>query len=112
MSLSVKKYSFYKNIPSILKKYTYFIFMKWWFIFMFFSQSAMAEGGLERVNGFMDNILKILHGVSMGVVTMAIMWSGYKFLFKQADIAECAKILAGGLLIGGSAELANYLLIH
>jgi hypothetical protein len=44
------------------------------------------------------------------VVTVAIMWAGYKFLFKNADMAECGKILAGGLLIGGAAELAGYLL--
>ena len=43
------------------------------------------------------------------VVTIAIMWAGYKFLFKHADIAEVGKILAGGLLIGGAAELARYI---
>ena len=31
-------------------------------------------------------------------------------LLKHADMAECGKILAGGLLIGGAAELAGYLL--
>jgi glutamate-1-semialdehyde aminotransferase len=43
-------------------------------------------------------------------VTCAIMWAGYKFLFKHADIAEVGKILGGGLLVGGAAELAAYLL--
>lgn len=71
---------------------------------------ASAEGGLEKVDTFIENVLVILRGISLGIVTIAIMWAGYKFLFKQADIAECGKILAGGLLIGGAAELAGYLL--
>ena len=69
-----------------------------------------AQGGLDKVNTFMDNVLTVLRGVSLTVVTIAIMWAGYKYLFKHADLAEAGKILAGGLLIGGAAELAAYLL--
>jgi len=69
-----------------------------------------ASGGLDKVNTFVANLLTILRGVSIGVVTIAIMWAGYKFLFRHADMAECGKIIAGGLLIGGAAELASYLL--
>jgi type IV secretion system protein VirB2/type IV secretion system protein PtlA len=74
------------------------------------AEPAFAQGGLEKVNTFVENVLLVLDGVSIGVVTVAIMWAGYKFLFKHADIAECGKILAGGLLIGGASELASYLL--
>lgn len=80
------------------------------FAALFAAEPAFAQGGLDKVNTFMDNVLSILRGVSITVVTIAIMWAGYKFLFKHADIAECAKILAGGLLIGGAAELARFLL--
>lgn len=69
-----------------------------------------AAGGLDKVNTFVENVLVVLRGISIGVVTIAIMWAGYKFLFKHADMAEAGKILAGGLLIGGAAELAGYLL--
>ena len=75
------------------------------------SYPAMAHGGLEKVNAFVASLLLILKGISIGVVTIAIMWAGYKFLFKQADIAECGRILAGGLFIGGAAEFAAYLLV-
>ena len=71
---------------------------------------AQSGGGLDKVNVFVENVLIILRGISIGVVTVAIMWAGYKFLFTRADIAEAGKILAGGLLIGGAAELAGYLL--
>lgn len=72
-------------------------------------EPAFAQG-VEKVNSFLDNVLMILRGASIAVVTIAVMWAGYKYLFKHADLAEVGKILAGGLLIGGAAELANFLL--
>ena len=74
------------------------------------AEPAFAQGGLDKVNTFVENVLVVLRGISIGVVTIAIMWAGYKFLFKHADMAEAGKILAGGLLVGGAAELAGYLL--
>jgi len=73
-------------------------------------EPAFAEGGLDKVNTFVQNVLAVLQGIAIAVVTCAIMWAGYKFLFKHADIAEVGKILGGGLLVGGAAELAAYLL--
>lgn len=40
---------------------------------------AQAVGGLERVNTFVESILAVLRGVSVGVATIAIIWAGYKF---------------------------------
>lgn len=75
------------------------------------AEPALAQtGGLDKVNTFMTNVLAVLRGASVTTVTIAIMWAGYRFLFKHADLAEIGKILAGGLLIGGAAELARYLL--
>jgi len=71
---------------------------------------AADDGGLAKVNTFVENITSMLTGISIGVVTVAIMWAGYKFLFKHADLAEVGKIVAGGLLIGGAGQLASYLL--
>lgn len=72
--------------------------------------AQIGGGGLTKVNTFMDNVLMVLRGVSITVVTIAIIWAGYKFLFKHADLGEVGKILGGGLLIGGAAELAGFLL--
>jgi len=79
---------------------------------LFAAEPVLAQGigGLQKVNTFMDNVLAVLRGISITVVTIAIMWAGYKFLFKHADMAECAKILAGGLLIGGASELSRWML--
>ena len=79
-------------------------------LIMFLEPAYAAAGGLDKVNSFMDNVLSVLRGVSIVVVTIAIMWAGYKFLFRRADMMECAKILGGGLLIGGASELTQYLL--
>jgi type IV secretory pathway VirB2 component (pilin) len=75
------------------------------------AEPALAQtGGLQKVDDFLEQVLSILRGASVAVVTIAIIWAGYKFLFKHADIAECGKILGGGLLIGGAAEIARFLL--
>ena len=81
------------------------------YLLLAISDAAFAQtGGLDKVNSFMDNVLGILRGVSIAVVTIAIIWAGYKFLFKHADMGECAKILGGGLLIGSASEIARYML--
>ena len=78
---------------------------------LFAAEPALAQtGGLEKTNTFANNVLAILRGVSITTVTIAIMLAGYKFMFKHADLAEVGKILIGGLLIGGAAELARYIL--
>lgn len=70
---------------------------------------AMAEG-LDKVNEAMDSILAMLRGVSITVVTIAIMWSGYKMAFQHARFADIVPVLGGGLLVGVAAEVARYLL--
>ncbi len=70
---------------------------------------AYASGGLSKVNNFMDNIAGILRGAAIVTVTVAVMWAGYKFLFTQATVMEVGKIVIAGLLIGGAAEIAGYL---
>lgn len=70
---------------------------------------AMAEG-LDKVNQAMESILTLLRGVSITVVTIAIIWSGYKMAFQHARFADVVPVLGGGLLVGTAAEIARYLL--
>ena len=72
--------------------------------------SAQVTGGLQKVNSFLDMVLSILRGASIGVVTVAIMWAGYELLFAHAQVGKIIKILGGGLLIGGAAEIARYIM--
>jgi type IV secretion system protein VirB2/type IV secretion system protein PtlA len=73
-------------------------------------EPALANGGLEKVDEFALSVETMMRAVSITVVSIAVMWAGYKFMFKSADIMEIGKILAGGMLIGGSAEIAGWLL--
>lgn len=73
-------------------------------------EPAMAVGGIEKVNTTINNTISFLRTASVGIVTIAIMWAAYKFLFKHADVSEVVKILAGGAILGGAAEIANFVL--
>lgn len=93
----------------IIKSFSLLIII--FFLLFIATDPAMAHGGIEKVSTFIASLLTVLKAISIGVVTIAIMWAGYKFLFKQADMTECAKIIGGGLLIGAAAEIAAYLLV-
>ncbi|AWP77356.1 type IV secretion system protein PtlA [Bordetella bronchiseptica] len=71
---------------------------------------AQAGGGLQRVNHFMASIVVVLRGASVATVTIAIIWAGYKLLFRHADVLDVVRVVLAGLLIGASAEIARYLL--
>ncbi len=77
-------------------------------LMMVLMPSAYAYG-LDTVNEFMENIKSVLSGVALLTVTVAIMWAGFKFLFRDADFMEVGKIVIAGLLIGGATELSTYL---
>ena len=76
---------------------------------LFFAEPAFAQG-LSSVNTFMTTVINLLRGAGVLIVTIAIMWCGYKMLFKGASFSEVAMIFVGGLLIGGAATIASYLI--
>ncbi|EKF9136187.1 TrbC/VirB2 family protein [Vibrio cholerae] len=91
------------------RQLTLFVMLTFALICFVSPDTAYAAGGLNKVNNFMDNIAGILRGASVITVTVAIMWAGYKLLFTQASVMEVGKIVIAGLLIGGAAEIARYL---
>lgn len=79
-------------------------------VFLFFiSPAAFAQGGLGQVNTFLETVVSLLKGAGVLIVTVAIMWTGYKMIFKGAAFSEVAMIFVGGLLIGGASFIASYL---
>ena len=76
---------------------------------MLFAGPAAAEG-LESVNTFLQTVVDLLKGAGVLIVTVSIMWCGYKILFKGASFSEVAMIFVGGLLIGAASTIAGYLL--
>jgi type IV secretion system protein VirB2 len=71
--------------------------------------SLARAQGFEKVNTTVVNIEAILVLISVGVVTIAIMWAGFKMLFQGARLADVANWLIGATIIGGAGAFAAYL---
>lgn len=77
---------------------------------LLYAVPALAAGGSgSTVNTLFDQILTILQGLSVVVVTIAIIWAGYKVLLKGAALMEVAGPLMGAILIGAAPWLAGLL---
>ena len=60
----------------------------------------------QSVDGFMQSVVRLLGAVSVGVVTVAIIFAGYQIAFAHKRLSDVAPILIGGLLIGGAGTIA------
>jgi len=71
---------------------------------------ALASAqGFDRVNTTVTNVQTILVTISVAVVTIAIIWAGFKMIFQGARLADVANVLIGGTLVGGAAAFASYI---
>ncbi|ACB28245.1 TrbC/VirB2 family protein [Methylobacterium radiotolerans] len=70
---------------------------------------AAAEG-LDKVNQGVENILGILNVISVSIVTIAVIWAGYKMAFAHARFMDVVPILGGGIMIGAAPQLARFLI--
>ena len=68
--------------------------------------SASAQG-FDKINTTVTNVNAILVTISIAVVTIAIIWAGFKMIFQGARLADVANVLIGGTLIGGAAAFAT-----
>lgn len=73
------------------------------------SNFSFAAGGVQKVNATMELVSDALSAIAVVTVTIAIMWAGYKVLFKGDPMMEGAKILGGGVFIGCAAQIASML---
>jgi type IV secretion system protein VirB2 len=73
-----------------------------------FPQVALAQG-FDKINTTVTNVNAILVTISIAVVTIAIIWAGFKMIFQGARLADVANILIGGTLIGGATAFATYI---
>jgi type IV secretion system protein VirB2 len=72
------------------------------------AQPALAQG-FDKINTTVTNINGILVTVSVAVVTIAIIWAGFKMMFQGARLSDVANVLIGGTLVGGAAAFAAYI---
>ena len=75
-----------------------------------FTKLSYAQGGLVRVNTTLDNILTVLRAGSITAATIACIWAGYEYWARHSDLKTIGRIVAGGVLIGGSSEIAHWML--
>ena len=73
-----------------------------------FPALALAQG-FDKINTTVTNVQTILVTISIAVVTIAIIWAGFKMIFQGARLADVANVLIGGTLIGGAAAFASYI---
>lgn len=73
---------------------------------------AMPELALAQaqVNSTLQRVADLLTGAGILVVTIAIIWVGYKMIFAGARFSDVAHILIGAILIGGAGTFAGWLL--
>jgi type IV secretion system protein VirB2 len=73
-----------------------------------FGPLAMAQG-FDKIEETVTNVYDILVVISVAVVTIAIIWAGFKMIFQGARLADVANVLIGGTLVGGAAAFAAFI---
>ena len=72
---------------------------------------AQADGGLTQTAcGFLNNVQNVLNAVSVVVVTIAVIFSGYQIAFAHKRISDVAPVFIGALLIGAASQIAKLFL--
>jgi len=85
---------------------------------MLMSSPALAGGGgaggvtsaMTKANTIMAAASAGMLGLGLATVTIAVMFVGYKMIFRAGQWADLAPVFWGGLLIGGAAALAGGLM--
>lgn len=72
--------------------------------------ASPAFAQISKVNSVMTNVQTVLAGVGVTVFTVAIMWAGFKMSFQHSKWSEISNIVIGGILVGGAAGIASWLL--
>ncbi|QBM30640.1 TrbC/VirB2 family protein [Hydrogenophaga pseudoflava] len=75
--------------------------------FLVSPEAAFAQA---QVNTVLSRVVTMLTGAGVLILTVAIIWVGYKMIFAGARFSDVAHILIGGILIGGAATFASWLL--
>lgn len=71
---------------------------------------ALAAGGIDKVNKFMENLSIALYGIGAVVLTIAFMWAGFKIMFQGQTLREVAPVFIGGVIVGSASAIAGYLI--
>lgn len=67
-----------------------------------------GAGGLQKVTTTFTELRTMMLGLGAILMTIAIMWAGYKMIFQHARWGDIAFIVIGGILVGGAAAFAGW----
>ena len=68
-----------------------------------------ASAQITKVNTVMTNVQSMLIGISIIVVTIALLWVGYKMVFQHAKWSEVSNVIIGAIIVGGAPGIAAWL---
>jgi len=74
-----------------------------------FGQGDATEA-IQTTCGFAGDVKAILNAVSIIVVTIAVIFSGYQIAFAHKRIGDVAPVLIGAILIGAASQIATMFL--
>jgi type IV secretion system protein VirB2 len=77
-------------------------------VILFESDPAWAQ--ITKVNTVMQNVQTVLTSVAVTLFTVAIMWAGFKMAFSHAQWSDVSNVVIGGILVGGAAGIAAWLI--
>jgi len=73
-------------------------------------ESEPAWAQITKVNTVMQNVQTVLTSVAVTLFTVAIMWAGFKMAFSHAQWSDVSNVVIGGILVGGAAGIAAWLI--
>ena len=73
-------------------------------------ESHPAWAQITKVNTVMQNVQTVLLSVAVTLFTIAIMWAGFKMAFSHAQWSDVSNVVIGGILVGGAAGIAAWLI--
>jgi type IV secretion system protein VirB2 len=74
------------------------------------SPAFAGGGGFGRVTTVFDNINGVLIAAGVSIMTMAILWCGYRVTFRGASFEDISKPMIGGIILGTAPVLAGFLM--
>ena len=71
--------------------------------------ASPAFAQVAKVNMVMNNVQALLVGISITVITISLLWVGYKMAFQHAKWSEVSNIVIGSIIVGGAPGIAAWL---
>lgn len=72
--------------------------------------SSPAFAQLSKGKKMLEDVADWMSGIGAIIVTIALMFVGFRMVFQAAEWKDVAPVFWGGVVIGGAAGIANMLI--